>query len=61
MGGQDRLKGKIIRVGHMGDVRNEDMLALFEALSEKLARQSEWSNLRNQFARELEKANVLFP
>ena len=34
MGGQDQLKGKILRVGHMGDVRNEDMVALFEALCE---------------------------
>lgn len=35
MGGQDQLKGKILRVGHMGDVRDEDMLALFLALAEK--------------------------
>lgn len=38
MGGQDQLKGKILRVGHMGDVRNEDMVALFEALAEYLKR-----------------------
>lgn len=38
MGGQDQLKGKILRVGHMGDVRDEDMLALFTALGERLGR-----------------------
>lgn len=36
MGGQDQLKGKILRVGHMGDIRDEDMLALFEALCETM-------------------------
>lgn len=35
MGGQDHLKGKIIRVGHMGDVRDDDMIALFQSLAEK--------------------------
>lgn len=34
MGGQDQLKGKIIRIGHMGDVRNDDMIALFGSLSD---------------------------
>ncbi|HMN69529.1 MAG TPA: alanine--glyoxylate aminotransferase family protein [Bdellovibrionales bacterium] len=38
MGGQDQLKGKILRVGHMGDVRDEDMLALFAALATKLGK-----------------------
>ncbi|MBX3022068.1 MAG: alanine--glyoxylate aminotransferase family protein [Bdellovibrionales bacterium] len=38
MGGQDQLKGKILRVGHMGDVRDEDMRALFNALAEHLKR-----------------------
>lgn len=40
MGGQDQLKGKILRVGHMGDVHNEDMMALFEALAEYLHKPS---------------------
>lgn len=33
MGGQDELKGKILRIGHMGDVRDDDMVALFDALA----------------------------
>lgn len=36
MGGQDQLKGKIIRIGHMGDVKDEDMYALLAALKEYL-------------------------
>lgn len=38
MGGQDQLKNKILRVGHMGDVRDDDMVELFRALAEHLAR-----------------------
>jgi aspartate aminotransferase-like enzyme len=33
MGGQDRLKNKVLRVGHMGDISDEDMQVLFEALA----------------------------
>lgn len=33
-GGQDRLKGKIIRIGHMGAYQREDALAVVEALEE---------------------------
>lgn len=36
MGGQDSLKGKIIRVGHMGYILNDDMTALVRALGEGL-------------------------
>lgn len=36
MGGQDQLKGKVIRIGHMGDVRDDDMVALFEAIADGL-------------------------
>lgn len=36
MGGQDKLKGKILRIGHMGDIRDEDMNAFFAALAEGL-------------------------
>lgn len=38
MGGQDRLKGKVIRIGHMGAIRDEDALAVIEALAESLNR-----------------------
>ena len=33
-GGQDRLKGRILRIGHMGAYRLEDVLALIGALEE---------------------------
>lgn len=36
MGGQDQLKGKILRVGHLGYITNEDMFALFEILYDAL-------------------------
>lgn len=32
MGGQDQLKGKIIRIGHMGAIRDEDLLKTIDAL-----------------------------
>ncbi len=32
MGGQDQLKGKILRVGHLGYITDEDMFELFEIL-----------------------------
>jgi aspartate aminotransferase-like enzyme len=32
MGGQDQLKGKILRVGHLGYITNDDMTALIEIL-----------------------------
>lgn len=57
MGGQDQLKGKILRIGHMGDVRNEDMIALFDALSEYLKKPS----LREELERHLKHAEPLFP
>lgn len=36
MGGQDHLKGKIIRIGHLGYITDEDMVATFEALTHSL-------------------------
>lgn len=36
MGGQDRLKGKIIRIGHMGFIRDEDCMATVTALGRTL-------------------------
>jgi aspartate aminotransferase-like enzyme len=56
MGGQDQLKGKILRIGHMGDVRNEDMIALFDALSEYLKK----PNVREELERQLKQAEPLF-
>jgi aspartate aminotransferase-like enzyme len=57
MGGQDQLKGKIIRIGHMGDVRDEDMTALFSAMAEKLEKPFESTEL----AAKLKTVPVLFP
>lgn len=36
MGGQDKLKGKIIRIGHMGYIRDQDCMAAIEALGRSL-------------------------
>lgn len=36
MGGQDQLKGKILRIGHMGAITNEDMIQFFKFLCEGL-------------------------
>ena len=60
MGGQDQLKGKILRVGHMGDVRNEDMMALFEALSEAFDKREEYARREAQWHTELKGAEPLF-
>jgi aspartate aminotransferase-like enzyme len=60
MGGQDQLKGKILRVGHMGDVRNEDMMALFSALSEAFNKQNEFARGQDQWHSDLKSAEPLF-
>ena len=36
MGGQDQAKGKIIRIGHMGYIQDEEMLRLVECLGKTL-------------------------
>ena len=33
MGGQDHLKGKILRIGHMGDIQKEDVLFTIKSLA----------------------------
>jgi aspartate aminotransferase-like enzyme len=38
MGGQDQLKGKVIRIGHMGAIRDEDLVQTLEALAVSLNR-----------------------
>lgn len=60
MGGQDQLKGKILRIGHMGDVRNEDMAALFEALCENLGKKSAYKLLKPELDRQLKLVEPLF-
>lgn len=36
MGGQDQLKGKILRIGHMGYISNEEMITAFESIAKAL-------------------------
>ncbi len=36
MGGQDQLKSKIIRIGHMGAISDDDMLVTFRALAQAI-------------------------
>ena len=56
MGGQDQLKGKIIRIGHLGDITNDDMVATFEALAELLQKPASEIEAIQQFvSRELSK------
>ncbi|MBI4398255.1 MAG: alanine--glyoxylate aminotransferase family protein [Candidatus Omnitrophica bacterium] len=38
-GGQDQLKGRIVRIAHMGYIRSEDLRAGFQAFAEALALQ----------------------
>lgn len=33
MGGQDQLKGKILRIGHMGYISNDEMVTAFESIA----------------------------
>lgn len=37
MGGQDRLKNRVLRIGHMGDISDDDMSAFFTALAHGLS------------------------
>lgn len=39
MGGQDQLKNKILRIGHMGAITNEDLIEFFIALCEGLKKE----------------------
>lgn len=36
MGGQDQLKGKVIRIGHMGAISDQDLLATIESIAHRL-------------------------
>jgi aspartate aminotransferase-like enzyme len=36
MGGQDQLKGRVLRIGHMGYIRDEDLLAAIAGLADSL-------------------------
>ena len=38
MGGQDRLKGKILRIGHMGAISDENLLTTLDAVAQAINR-----------------------
>lgn len=61
MGGQDQQKGKILRIGHMGDIQDEDLLAFFEALSEILEKKDIFPQIKAKILPQLQAAPVLFP
>lgn len=48
MGGQDQLAGKILRVGHLGAITDEDMIAFFKALSQSINSLSDHQISSNQ-------------
>ena len=60
MGGQDQCKDKILRVGHMGDIHDEDMLELFSAIAEGLKREDQWKKARSSVAKILKEAPRIF-
>lgn len=47
MGGQDQAKGKILRIGHMGHVTQEQMIRLMMCLGEVLAELTGSTQLKN--------------
>jgi aspartate aminotransferase-like enzyme len=60
MGGQDHLKGKILRVGHMGYITNDDMKALIRALAEVLDQADSVQNAVNVLSNRLHSVEPLF-
>lgn len=60
MGGQDHLKGKILRVGHMGYITNDDMKALIQALAESLGQAGSVQNALNVLTNRLQSVEPLF-
>lgn len=61
MGGQDHLKGKILRVGHMGYITNEDMKALIQALAEVLGKAESVQTALSVLTNRLQSVESLFP
>lgn len=60
MGGQDHLKGKIIRVGHMGHITDDDMKALIEALAEGLGQSESVQKALSVLTTRLQSVEPLF-
>lgn len=48
IGGQDQAKGKIIRIGHMGYIQDEEMMRLFEAIGRILQnmKPTDWTDAK---------------
>lgn len=59
-GGQDRVKGKILRIGHMGAISNEDAIATMELLNSTLAEIAPqyFNKDKNERIREVMKAHL---
>ena len=55
-GGQDQIKGKILRIGHMGYIENIDVLFCLEKLFEVLSELRPQEFTENQMIKALEKA-----
>jgi len=60
MGGQDHLKGKIIRVGHMGCIQDEDMKAFIQALADALGKPQGVQSALNVLTTQLKSVEPLF-
>lgn len=60
MGGQDQYKDKILRLGHMGDIHDEDMLELFAAIAEGLKREAQWTKAKSSVERILKEQPRIF-
>ncbi|MCB0347505.1 MAG: alanine--glyoxylate aminotransferase family protein [Bdellovibrionales bacterium] len=57
MGGQDQLEGKIIRIGHLGDISQEDVVASIEFLGKALndfGYKTDWQSAVAKVLREYE-------
>ncbi|MGE4133482.1 MAG: alanine--glyoxylate aminotransferase family protein [Bdellovibrionales bacterium] len=61
MGGQNDLKGRILRIGHMGHILNGDMQAFFVALAEALDRSKDVQRAQDVLSQKLKNEEILFP
>jgi len=59
MGGQDQLKGKIIRIGHMGAISDRDLLVTLEALVNSINRLQPSTIEENKIKTALENARTI--
>jgi aspartate aminotransferase-like enzyme len=51
MGGQDKLKGRILRIGHMGDISDDDMMVFFDKLVKGLDLQDSSLNMQKKWVK----------